>query len=120
MKYFLDTYAMVEIVKGNTHYTKYLTQQLHTSLFHLYELFYQLLRDHDAPTAREFFTQFSDVLLPISDSHIFAAAEFKLAHAKAKLSYADALGYAMADQEGMRFLTGDQAFQHITNVEYVK
>jgi len=39
---------------------------------------------------------------------------------KKNISYADALGYAMAEKESMRSLTGDQEFENMDLVEFVK
>jgi len=120
VKYFLDTYAIIEISKANPHYNPYLKQELYTSLSNLYELYYILLRDHNEEIAREFFETFLDNCIPIQPVHIFKAASFKLKHRKNKLSYADSLGYSIALHQGIKFLTGDKQFEEIENVEYVK
>jgi predicted nucleic acid-binding protein len=39
---------------------------------------------------------------------------------KKNLSYVDALGYIIAGKLGIKFLTGDNAFGGMENVEYVK
>jgi hypothetical protein len=36
------------------------------------------------------------------------------------LSYVDALGYVIATKMKIKFLTGDNAFEGMENVEYVK
>lgn len=56
----------------------------------------------------------------MKNEHIFAAAYFKKRNKKWNISYADALGYAIAEQEGICFLTGDKAFERMQNVEFVK
>ena len=118
--YFMDTYAMIEIIRGNDNYKKYLRENVYTSLFHLYEFYFSILRDFGADIAKEYFLQFRDKFIEITDSDIFEASGFKSEHIKKKLSYADCLGYAMAKERGMKFLTGDNAFESIENVEYVK
>ena len=91
-----------------------------TSFFHLYELYYSTLRDHNEETARLLFYKFFDCIVFIKAEHIFKASHFKLEHRKANISYADAIGYCIAEIEGMRFLTGDIAFKGIKNVEFVQ
>ena len=54
-KYFLDTYALVEIIKGNPKYKEFSNHDLHTSIFNLYELYYNLLRDFDEKIAKKYF-----------------------------------------------------------------
>jgi len=39
---------------------------------------------------------------------------------KVNLSHADALGCEVAQRMGMKFLTGDEAFKGLENVEFVK
>lgn len=120
VRYFLDTYALVEIVRGNVNYQKFLGAELFTSVLNLYELFYNILRDYGEEKAKELFYEFSDILIPLKEDYIFAAAQFKLKHKASNISYADALGYTIAVHENMKFLTGDKEFEHITNVEFVK
>ena len=118
--YFLDTYAIVEIIKGNQAYKKYLDSELFTSILNLYELYFNILKELDKEKAQEYFFQFYDFLIPIKNKHIFDASEFKLKRFKFNISYTDALGYAIAQEEGMKFLTGDIKFRGIKNIEFVK
>ena len=118
MRYFLDTFAIMEIIKGNPKYKKYLDDDLFTSLMNLYEMYYNLLGASDEKSAKEKFFQFIDFTVPINDSHIFLASKFRM-EIKSGVSYVDALGYAIAKQGRMKFLTGDRAFKDINNVEFV-
>jgi uncharacterized protein len=118
-KYFLDTYAIIEIVKGNEDYVKFLNSEFYTNLLNLYELYYNLIRDFDEETAKKYFYQFRNIVVDIEDGYVFGASLFKLEHKKAKVSYADALGYVMALENGMKFLTGDKEFRDFENVEFV-
>ena len=100
-KYFLDTYALIEIIIGNRKYKKYLSSDLFTSIFNLYELYYNILRDFNEETAKKYFLQFKKILIHFTDAEVFQASQFKLKHKKQKLSYADCLGYAIAVKEKM-------------------
>ena len=120
MKFFCDTYALVEIIKGNKAYVPFLNQELQTSIFNLYELFYNLLRDYNEEVAKRYFYEFAGLAIEVEDKHIFAAGRYKVQLAKKNVSYTDALGYAIAEQEGLKFLTGDKEFQHLNNVQFVK
>jgi len=120
MNYFLDTYALIEIIKGNKNYQKFLECELSTSIFNLYELYYALLKDYNEQTAKKFFKQFRNNVLQIRDEYIFKSSKFKLQNIKKKLSYTDCLGYIMALNYNMKFLTGDKEFKNIKNVEFVK
>ena len=118
--YFLDTYALIEIIKGNKNYQKFLESELFTSIFNLYELYFSLLKDYNEQTAKKFFKQFRNKVLQIRDEHIFEASKFKLQNIKKKLSYADCVGYTMAFNSNLKFLTGDKEFKDKENVEFVK
>ncbi len=120
IKFFLDTYAIIEIIKGNKQYKKYINQELFTTRYNLYELFFSLLRDYNPEIAKKYFFQFKQICIPIKDEYIFSASKLKLKHKKKRLSYIDCLGYTMAVDNEMKFLTGDKEFKNIDNVEFVK
>jgi len=119
-KYYLDTYAIIEIIKGKESYKKFSNLQLYTSVFNLYELYYSLLRDYNEEIAKKYFLQFKNNVVLIRDEHIFAASSFKLKYLRRSLSYADCLGYIIALKNDMKFLTGDKEFENLENVEFVK
>ncbi len=120
VRYFLDTYAIIEIIKGNKNYEKYLNFLFYTSIFNLYELYYILLRDRGEVFARNYFNNFKEFVIPINESSIFFASKFRIDFSKKKFSYIDALGYAMAFSNDVKFLTGDKEFENLENVEFVK
>jgi len=118
--YFLDTYALIEIIKGNRNYKKFLSEEFITLLFNLYELYYILLRDKGEDVAEHYFLQFRPIVAPVEDKFVFTASRFRLRNVKNKFSYIDALGYATALDKGFQFLTGDKEFKGKENVEFVK
>ena len=118
MKLFLDTYAMIEIVRGNEKYARYLDEESHTNIFNLYELYYILLRDFEKETAKKYFESFKKFCIEVKDGWIFLASEFKLKNKN--VSFADALGYITAKENMFSFLTGDSTFKELENVEFVK
>ncbi|MBI4167531.1 MAG: PIN domain-containing protein [Candidatus Aenigmarchaeota archaeon] len=120
VRIFLDTFAMFEIINGNLGYVKYLTYEFSTSLQNLYELYHNLLKTNGEDFAKNCFKRFRQFAIQISDDHIFNASKFRLENSRLNLSYVDALGYAIAKEEGMKFLTGDIAFRKLDNVEFVR
>lgn len=107
----------MEIVKGNEKYEKYLDEESHTNILNLYELYYILLRDFDKETAKKHFENFKRFHIEIKEECIFLASEFKLKNKS--VSFADALGYITAKENGFKFLTGDKEFKDMPNVEFV-
>lgn len=120
MKLFLDTYALIEIIKGNAKYKKFLDEELYTTILNLYELYYNLLRDYNEEHAKDMFYKFYPLLIQTKNEWIFLAAKFRLENKKFNISYTDALGYAIAMENNMRFLTGDKEFKNMANVEFVR
>jgi len=45
---------------------------------------------------------------------------FRALNKKRNLSYVDCIGYIIAKQRNIKFLTGDKEFEYMENVEFVK
>ncbi|MBI4980317.1 PIN domain-containing protein [Candidatus Woesearchaeota archaeon] len=118
--FFADTYALIEITGGNPNYKLYVGNILLTTKFNLIELYYHFLHDYSKETADHYLQVYSSCLIPITNTSIQYGMEFKLNHKQEKLSYADCIGYALAQELGIPFLTGDQKFASKENVEFVK
>jgi len=118
--YFLDTYALIEIIKGNELYLKYIDEEAVTSIFNLYELYYTSLKDNGSEIAKNNFFQLKGNLIRFGDDEIFLASKFKLENKKQGISYTDALGYTIAINNDMLFVTGDKEFRNMPKVEFVK
>lgn len=119
MKHFLDTYAIIEILNGNPAYEGVLSDG-GTSLYHLYELHVQIARIRDADTADLVFSDLHSIARDVEDRDILEASRFKRSHRKRQYSYADALGYAMARNRGVDFVTGDEEFRGVDGVRFIK
>jgi len=116
-RFFLDTYAMIEIMRGNPGYRKYVGAEFQTLYTNLLDLYYAVLRDFDHETAKKYLAVFRPKAVPLDLEWIPDAATVKLAR---KVAYADALGYGAARAAGVPFLTGDDAFKGEPGVEFVK
>lgn len=115
-----DTYALIELLGGNPNYKQYLNSILITTKFNLIELYYHFIREYDKETADKYLRLYSQFVIPITYSCIRNGMEFKLEYRKEKLSYVDCIGYALASELGIKFLTGDNKFRNKGNVEFVK
>ena len=115
-----DTYALIEIIKGNPNYKQYLLGELAVTEGALVELYYHCLHDYGEEAADNYLDDYKGSVVPISSECIKNAMKFKLANKKEKLSYVDCIGYALAQEMEVRFLTGDQKFKDRANVEFVK
>lgn len=115
-RFFLDTYALVEIVRGSPRYRQYLAAKLYTTLLNLIELYLAILRDFGEEEAKRQFARFRDLVSELPDDWLYEAMALKLK--RPKLSYADAVGYTASRRLQCRFLTGDPAFRRMADVEF--
>ncbi|MDI6720836.1 MAG: PIN domain-containing protein, partial [Candidatus Aenigmarchaeota archaeon] len=99
---------------------KYVDEEMATCILNLYELHYIMIKSFGEEKAKSYFHRFKNMALEIRDEWIFLASKFKLEMSKENISFADALGYAIAKDNGMKFLTGDKEFRDLPNVEFVK
>jgi uncharacterized protein len=119
MTYFFDTYALIEMIRGNPDYSSFVDEVIHTTALNLGELHYRFLRD-GKPNPGLWYLEFRDNCIPVEISSIRDAMEFKYRYRKRKLSFIDAVGYATARENGLVFLTGDEGFRGLEGVEMVK
>jgi predicted nucleic acid-binding protein len=116
---FFDTYALIEIAKGNPRYKRYLdVERILLTKLNLIELYYAILRDFGEIEAKKHYFFYLPFAEEITDETVFEAVRFRLEHKK--LSYADCIGYVTAKRKGVKFLTGDVAFRGLENVEFVR
>ena len=121
---FADTYALIELLKGNPNYENYSQADLVSTEFNILELTYALFRDFGRDEAAKVVKLIRDKIkiLPTEDSDYLDASEFRKSANKTgkKLSLIDALGYSSSKKLGIKFLTGDREFIEMENVEYIK
>jgi len=123
-RFFGDTYALIELLKGNPNYEGYSRADLVTTEFNILELTYALFRDfgHDETANTIEFVRTKVEVMLTEDSDYLNASDFRLSANKTgkKLSLVDALGYSYSRKLGIKLLTGDREFSEMENVEYVK
>ncbi len=120
MKFFYDTYALIEIHQGNNKYQNYLKGPIVLTTLNLVELMYHFVRLNEREEGERYIQYLSAFVVEIPRHLLWQAMEFKLEHKKDDLSFADCIGYVYARENGMRFLTGDEKFKNMAFVEFVK
>jgi len=118
--YFFDSYAIIEIISGNENYKKYTNSIILTTRLNLFEVFYVLLRDFGEKKANLFLDEYYEFIVTFGKETIKKAAEFRLQHKKRDLSMTDCIGYILAKEWSIKFLTGDKEFKDMDNVEFIK
>ena len=120
VKYFFDTYALIELVKNSSSYVKILDEVVVTTKFNLVELYFLVLEDFGEEKAKQIYNKFKDCVVDVPDDALFRAMAFRLKNKKKNLSYVDCIGYAFSLMNDLKFLTGDEAFRDLPGVEFIK
>lgn len=118
--YFFDTYAVIEILKGNKNYKKFENSMIFLTKLNLFELHYAVLRNSCKKEANEILDKYYDFVIDFDNTIIKKASELKLKLKKRKISMTDSIGYILAAKLDVKFLTGDKEFEHMDNVEFIK
>jgi len=119
--FFADSYAIIDYLKGNKSFEKYFEEnEVITTRLNLMEVYYSALRDTTEKLAEEYFNSFLGKCIALEDETIKNAMKFKLKEKARKISYIDAIGYQIALEKNIKFLTGDKKFKEMKNVEFVK
>lgn len=119
--FFYDSYPIIEYISANDHFFSYFEEHEGViTLLNLLEVYYVVLKDLGKAKAEIAFNMLYPLIVEPSKETIKRAMEFRLLHKKSDLSYADCLGYQIARERRIKFLTGDRAFKDMENVELVR
>ena len=119
--FFFDTYALIEIGKNNPNYEPYKKNvKIFISMLNLMELAFFLIKEKREEEIEEIFNKLSRFAISYNKEILVGAAKMKHQYNKEKLSYIDCIGYLLARQQKIKFLTGDEKFRNKKDVEFVK
>jgi len=118
--YFFDTYAIIEVVKGNPNYSRFSEKTIVTSINNVVEVYYHYLKEFNEEMANEIINSIEFVLVDISINTAVKSCIFRYKYKKRKMSYIDCIGYVAAINNNLLFLTGDKEFEDLEGVEFVK
>ena len=119
MGFVFDTYALIEIIKGNKNYLPYFNTRIIINNFIFAELCYILVRD-GYPNVDKYLDRYEKFIVSLSPKLIKEAMKFRYKNKNKNLSIPDCVSYFMAKNLGINFLTGDRQFESLENVEFVK
>jgi len=119
-KFFWDSYAVIETIKGNSNYSPYIEDEIIITIFNLTEIYFSALKDLGETVAEKIYQQYSSSVTEVPDKVIKNAMKFKLKNKDKNLSYTDCIGYVYAIENDLIFLTGDKQFENLENVEFVR
>jgi len=118
--FFFDSYAFFEIIRENRNYLPYLSTGIITIKLNLFELYHGFLKEKNEELAKILLEKYYPFAIDFDKEVIQKAAQLKLRLNRRDLSMADCIGYELANQLGIKFLTGDKEFENLDNVEFVK
>jgi hypothetical protein len=119
-KFFWDSYAVIETIKGNSNYNLYIDEEVIITIFNLIEIYFSALKDLGETTAEKIYQQYSPSVTEVPDNVLKKAMKYKLKNKDKNFSYIDCIGYVYATENDLIFLTGDKEFEKLENVEFVK
>ncbi len=119
-KFFYDSYAVLEYLRNNPDYYPYFEEaQGFLTIFNLVEIYYSLLTSEGKEVADKALKSLYPLVIEPSPETIQKSMAFRTKHRHQKLSYADCIGYEMASERDVSFLTGDKEFRNFPNVTFV-
>ena len=120
LSYFFDSYAIIELIKGNPNYARFIKEEVTITIFNLVEIYYSALNDMNEESAELIYEKYKNAVVKINDEILKEAMKFKKKNKSRNLSYPDCIGYVYAIKSKVKFLTGDKEFKDLGNVEFVK
>ena len=120
-KYFYDSFAIIELLKGNEKYSRYFSEYGGITSFHnANEVYYIMLREEGEEKAETALNFLRQITTHLDFDIIEESMKFRYKNKKSKFSYADCLGYIAARKNNLIFLTGDSGFKNFPNVDFIE
>jgi predicted nucleic acid-binding protein len=114
MNFYLDIYAIIELARGNPLHDPYRKARSRTSTLNLLEVYFVFLQEEREDLVELCFGKHRAHAVEFPDKVLKEAALLRLRRKGAtgrRLSYVDALGYAYAQEYGLRFVTRAAEFR---------
>jgi uncharacterized protein len=118
--YFFDSYAVMEILKGNKNYDNFKDSEIVLTKLNLFEIYHNILKQFNEELAEEIINKYKIFAVDFDENVIKESAKFRIENIKKNISMTDCIGYVLAKNIGIKFLTGDKEFENLVNVEFVK
>src|SRR3989344_7028680 len=111
--YFFDTYAIIEAHLGNPSFSKFGKYPLIVSFLNVAEFYEYLMREYGSEAAENKMRQISFEIIQPNLKTIKDSVNFRQEKKKNHISWADCIGYCLAKENGIKFLTGDKEFRDL-------
>ena len=114
-----DTYALIELLNKNKYYENYADKDIVINEFIYAEFCYQM-HVLNVNNSQQYLDEVRPAVIKPALETIKKAMDFRYKNKKKKMSMVDCISYIMAQELGIKFLTGDKEFENMENVEFVK
>lgn len=119
-EYFFDSYAIIELLRGNPQYLPYGEEAVTITFLNLMEVVHSVVMEFGEKKGKEIYEKFRGCVQEVDWPIVLQMTQLKQKLQRRNVSYADCLGYAFAQQKEMLFLTGDKEFKDLPGVEFVE
>ena len=82
IRYFWDTYAVMEFINGNPNYAKFLQEPVTITIFNLAEIFWVALGEYNEEKAEEIYESYKQCVVEIDDEILKEAIKFRKKYTK--------------------------------------
>jgi len=121
MRYFYDSYAIIEYINDNPAFTKYFEESSGIlTVMNLLEVGYSSFVESGKEKTEIILKKLWPLIAQPTEEEVLESIIFRKLNNKRNLSYTDCIGYIIAVKRGMKFLTGDIQFEGLQGVEFVK
>jgi hypothetical protein len=121
--FYLDSYAIIEMARGNPRYLRFRSEPGITARANLLEVYYILAQQGHEDLARVCLHTLGPPAVELPLALIPKVARFRLDQLGAtgrRFSYVDAFGYVYARENGYTLLTGAHEFEGLPDVMFVR
>ena len=118
-RYFLDTYALIEILEGNPLFRRFIDEDFTITKLNAIELHRHSMKNAGDAKAKSDLDMVWDSIADFNKEVVVAANRFRLKHKAKNLSIADCVGYVYALKNRLLFVTGDKEFKGLPKVEFL-
>lgn len=116
----LDTYTLIEINNSNPKFVSLLDEEVVITDITMAEFYADMFRKYNEKTADYWHKKLGGFCKSVSRWVLIKAVKFRIENKEKNLSFFDCVGYIYAQENNMRFVTGDKEFKEMKGVLFIK
>ncbi len=117
--YCLDTYALIEICRGNPKFSFLMNEDIVIPNTTLAEFYWVLIKNKDNDEAKQWCERLLNFTVDVKKELLLKAQNFRYLHRKRDISFFDSVGYVFSVENNSLFVTGDKEFKEMDNVKFI-